>query len=54
MSSMNFNPGKMVSMLIKANKETKKLSKQHRITTDEAALSALETKYNLDKERLGS
>jgi MoaA/NifB/PqqE/SkfB family radical SAM enzyme len=52
MSSMNFNPGKMVSMLIKANSEVKKLAKQNRVLIDEAMLQSLETKYRLDREKL--
>jgi hypothetical protein len=52
MSSMNFNPGKMVSMLIKANREVKKLAKQNHIVIDEAMLQSLETKYRLDREKL--
>ena len=52
MSSMNFNPGKMVAMLIKANRETKGLARQHNIVTGEAAMRALEEKYHLDLEKL--
>jgi MoaA/NifB/PqqE/SkfB family radical SAM enzyme len=52
MSSMNFNPGKMISMLIKANKETKRLYKQNRITVNETILRELEAKYHLDTQKL--
>jgi len=52
MSSMNFNPGKMVSMLIKANKETKRLSRRNPITVNEAILRGLEAKYHLDTGKL--
>jgi len=52
MSSMNFNPGKMISMLIKANKETKRLSQGKSVAPDEAMLRGLEEKYKLDRERL--
>jgi len=52
MSSMNFNPRKMVSMLIKANGETKRLAKQYPVAVDEAALRALEDKYRLDRKKL--
>jgi MoaA/NifB/PqqE/SkfB family radical SAM enzyme len=52
MSSMNFNPGKMISMLIKANKETKKLSKNNPVVLDDTALRAFETKYKLDTGKL--
>jgi len=53
MSSMNFNPGKMISMLIKANKETKRLSQGKSVAPDEATLRGLEEKYGLDREKLG-
>jgi len=52
MSSMNFNPGKMISMLIKANKETKWLSQGKSVAPDEATLRGLEEKYGLDGEKL--
>jgi len=52
MSSLNFNPGKMVSMLIKAYKETKRLYKKNPVTVDEAILQGLEAKYHLDIEKL--
>jgi hypothetical protein len=52
MASITFNPGKMISMLIKANKETKKLSKKYPIKIDEDILQQLETKYKLDIDKL--
>jgi hypothetical protein len=50
MSSLNFNPGKMISKIIKGNGEVKRLKKPVKI--DEAALQALEAKYHLDTEKL--
>jgi hypothetical protein len=52
MASLNFNPGKMLSKLIKANKETKRLNKQYPVTVSEAVLQQLEAKYKLDIEKL--
>jgi len=52
MSSMNFNPGKMVSMLIKANKEAKRYSRQNPVAVNEAMLRGLEAKYHLDTGKL--
>jgi MoaA/NifB/PqqE/SkfB family radical SAM enzyme len=52
MSSMNFNPRKMISMLIKANRETKRLSKGKNVVLDEAGLRAIEEKYDLDRKKL--
>jgi MoaA/NifB/PqqE/SkfB family radical SAM enzyme len=53
MSSITFNPGKMLSMLFKGNKETKKLAKSlPPLDASEEALSAIEKKYGLDEERL--
>jgi MoaA/NifB/PqqE/SkfB family radical SAM enzyme len=52
MTSITFNPGKMISMLIKANKETKRLSRQYPVIMDESVLQQLETKYHLDMEKL--
>jgi len=52
MSSMNFNPGKMISMLIKGNKEIKRLSKQNHIVVNETILRELEAKYHLDTGKL--
>jgi MoaA/NifB/PqqE/SkfB family radical SAM enzyme len=52
MSSMNFNPGKMISMLIKANKEMKRLSKKTPIAVNEDILRGLEAKYHLDTGKL--
>ena len=53
MTSINFNPGKMISMLIKSNKETKRLNKQYPVVLDETVLQRLEKKYHLDMEKLG-
>jgi len=52
MTSINFNPGKMISMLKQGNKETKKLSRQYPIKIDEDILQGLETKYKLDTDKL--
>jgi MoaA/NifB/PqqE/SkfB family radical SAM enzyme len=52
MSSITFNPGKMISLMIKANSETKKLAKQHPVEIDEEMLEALENKYRVDREQL--
>jgi MoaA/NifB/PqqE/SkfB family radical SAM enzyme len=52
MSSMTFNPGKMVSLMFKANSETKKLARKNPVNVDEAMLEALENKYNIDREKL--
>jgi MoaA/NifB/PqqE/SkfB family radical SAM enzyme len=50
MSSLNFNPAKMISKIIKSNRETKKLDKP--IHIDEKMLRDLEAKYNLDADKL--
>jgi len=52
MSSLNFNPGKMVSKIFSAYKETKKLYKPMAINED--LLRNLETKYKIDREKLSS
>ena len=52
MTSITFNPGKMISMLIKSNKETKKLSKKYPIQIDEDILQQLEKKYSVDSNKL--
>jgi len=52
MTSINFNPGKMISMLRQGNKETKKLNKQYPINIDEDMLQKLEAKYKLDTTKL--
>ncbi len=52
MSSINFNPGKMISLLSKANKETKKLAREQPVRIDDDVLRGLETKYHLDIEKL--
>ena len=51
MSSLNFNPLKMLSLLFKANKEIKKLDKPLP-PLDESVLKALEAKYGLDPQKL--
>ncbi|GHT59034.1 hypothetical protein FACS1894109_14230 [Spirochaetia bacterium] len=50
MSSLNFNPGKMISKILSGNRETKKLKRPIRV--DETALRALEAKYHLDTAKL--
>jgi MoaA/NifB/PqqE/SkfB family radical SAM enzyme len=50
MSSLNFNPGKMISKIITANGETKKLNRP--IHIDETLLRDLEAKYHLDTDTL--
>jgi MoaA/NifB/PqqE/SkfB family radical SAM enzyme len=50
MSSMTFNPGKMISKLFKGYGETKKLLRP--IDTNEGILRELETKYRLDRDKL--
>ncbi|MDR1655548.1 MAG: radical SAM protein [Treponema sp.] len=52
MSSITFNPGKMISMLLKANKETKRLASKHPVSIGEDVLESLENKYKLDRARL--
>jgi MoaA/NifB/PqqE/SkfB family radical SAM enzyme len=52
MASLNFNPGKMLSKLIKANKETKRLNEQYPVIVSEAVLQQLEAKYKLDMDKL--
>jgi MoaA/NifB/PqqE/SkfB family radical SAM enzyme len=52
MASLTFNPGKMLSMLMKANKETKRLARHNQPAVDEAMLQQLEAKYHLDVARL--
>ena len=52
MSSMNFNPGKMISMMIKGNRETRRLSKWRNVVPSETVLRGFEVKYKLDRERL--
>ena len=54
MTSITFNPGKMISMLRKGNKETKKLNKKYPVVMSEEVLAQLETKYKLDTSRLKS
>jgi hypothetical protein len=50
MSSLNFNPGKMVSKIIKSNGEVKRLKRP--VKVDEKTLQALEAKYHLDTDKL--
>ena len=50
MSSITFNPGKMIGMLIKSNRETKRLVRP--LALDEAVLEELEAKYRIDRDRL--
>jgi MoaA/NifB/PqqE/SkfB family radical SAM enzyme len=50
MSSITFNPGKMLSLLRKSYRETKKLYKP--VTIDENFLKGLEAKYKLDTQKL--
>jgi MoaA/NifB/PqqE/SkfB family radical SAM enzyme len=53
MSSLNFNPGKMISKIFKSYGETKKLSKgSDPILVTEGSLQELETKYRLDRDKL--
>lgn len=50
MSSIVFNPGKMVSKVYKGYRQTKKLSKP--LNLSEQLLADLEVKYSLDREKL--
>jgi MoaA/NifB/PqqE/SkfB family radical SAM enzyme len=50
MSSITFNPGKMISLIHKSYRETKKLYKP--VNVDESVLRALEEKYKLDTQKL--
>lgn len=50
MSSISFNPGKMVSKVFKGYREMKRLNEP--FATHEHILTELEAKYNLDKEKL--
>ncbi len=50
MSSIVFNPKKMVSKVFKGYRETKKFSKP--LNLDEQILTDLETKYSLNREKL--
>jgi MoaA/NifB/PqqE/SkfB family radical SAM enzyme len=50
MSSITFNPGKMLSLIHKGYRETKKLYKP--VKMDETFLRELEAKYKLDTEKL--
>jgi MoaA/NifB/PqqE/SkfB family radical SAM enzyme len=48
MSSITFNPGKMLAMLWKSNRETKRLARTP-VTVNEEYLQELEEKYHLDR-----
>ena len=50
MSSIVFNPAKMMSMLFKANREMKKLNRP--VDISQAVLADLESKYSLDSQKL--
>jgi hypothetical protein len=50
MSSITFNPGKMIGMLIKSNRETKRLIRPLAVT--EEILRDLEAKYRIDQAKL--
>ncbi|MDL2311330.1 radical SAM protein [Bacteroidales bacterium OttesenSCG-928-B11] len=50
MSSIIFNPKKMIAKVFKGYRQTKKLSKP--LTFEESFLQGLEAKYNLDREKL--
>jgi hypothetical protein len=50
MSSITFNPGKMISLIHKSYRETKKLYKP--VKLDEGVLRDLEAKYGLDTQKL--
>ncbi|MDR1106349.1 MAG: radical SAM protein [Treponema sp.] len=52
MSSITFNPGKMLSLLVKSNRETKKLSAGRTVETSEELLRELEDKYHVDRALL--
>jgi hypothetical protein len=52
MSSLNFNPCKMISYLFKSHKEAKKLKKLYPVNVTEAILSDLEKRYDIDTNKL--
>lgn len=52
MTSITFNPGRMISMLRNGCKETKKLAKQYPIVMSEEVLEKMEAKYNIDTQKL--
>jgi hypothetical protein len=52
MASLNFNPGKMVANLFKSHAEAKKLQKLYPVNISDAILRDIETRYNLDTDRL--
>jgi MoaA/NifB/PqqE/SkfB family radical SAM enzyme len=52
MSSLTFNPGKMISMLVKSNREIKKLAARMPVVLNETVLRDLEAKYRIDRDKL--
>jgi hypothetical protein len=50
MSSITFNPGKMIGMMIKSNREMKRLARP--VTVNETVLRDLEDKYRIDRDKL--
>jgi MoaA/NifB/PqqE/SkfB family radical SAM enzyme len=50
MSSITFNPGKMIGMMLKSNREIKRLVRP--VAVDEAVLRELEDKYGVDRNKL--
>ncbi len=52
MSSIVFNPGKMISKVYKGYRETKKLAKP--VVFDDQLLRGIEDKYELDREKLAA
>ncbi|MCC8153836.1 MAG: radical SAM protein [Tannerellaceae bacterium] len=52
MSSIVFNPGKMISKIFKGYRETKKLAKP--VLFDEQILKGIEEKYTLDRDKLAA
>ncbi|GMO25560.1 MAG: hypothetical protein Ta2B_05200 [Termitinemataceae bacterium] len=54
MSSLNFNPAKMLTNLFKSHKEAKKLKKIYPVNVTEDTLRDLEKRYGLDQDKLKS
>ncbi|MCL1993898.1 MAG: radical SAM protein [Spirochaetes bacterium] len=52
MTSINFNPRRMISMLRSGNKETKKLNEEFPVVISEEILQRLEAKYRIDTRKL--
>jgi hypothetical protein len=50
MSSITFNPGKMIGMMIKSNREIKRLVRP--VAVNEGVLRELEAKYRIDRDKL--